>query len=471
MEGGFRMQLYNTLTRKKEKFIPIKDGEVKIYVCGPTVYDYIHVGNARPLITFDTLRRYFLYKGYNVKYVVNFTDIDDKIIKKAQKEGLTYKEIAERYIDEFKKDAEGLSLYEEKTWHPRATDYIDEIIEFTSNLMEKGAAYNVDGNVYFDISKTKDYGKLSKKNIDELISGARIEVNDEKKNPMDFVLWKKAKTDEPSWDSPWGCGRPGWHIECSVMAKELLGETIDIHAGGEDLQFPHHENEIAQSETLSGKSFANYWLHNSMIYVDNKKMSKSKSNFFTIRDIEEEFDLETLRFFILSSHYRSPLNFSKESILQSEKGLERLYNGKQNLEYLLEKSQEKETSSEDEAMIKQIDAYKQDFISSMDDDLNTADGIATLFDIIRYSNSNYDEQTSKSVVQYTYDTLLELSKVLGILSREDERLEDEILRLIEKRTEARKNKDYKLADQIRDELRQKGIILEDTQEGVKWKKI
>ncbi|NLJ98649.1 MAG: cysteine--tRNA ligase [Tissierellia bacterium] len=465
------MQLYNTLTRKKEKFIPIKDGEVKIYVCGPTVYDYIHVGNARPLITFDTLRRYFLYKGYNVKYVVNFTDIDDKIIKKAQKEGLTYKEIAERYIDEFKKDAEGLSLYEEKTWHPRATDYIDEIIEFTSNLMEKGAAYNVDGNVYFDISKTKDYGKLSKKNIDELISGARIEVNDEKKNPMDFVLWKKAKTDEPSWDSPWGCGRPGWHIECSVMAKELLGETIDIHAGGEDLQFPHHENEIAQSETLSGKSFANYWLHNSMIYVDNKKMSKSKSNFFTIRDIEEEFDLETLRFFILSSHYRSPLNFSKESILQSEKGLERLYNGKQNLEYLLEKSQEKETSSEDEAMIKQIDAYKQDFISSMDDDLNTADGIATLFDIIRYSNSNYDEQTSKSVVQYTYDTLLELSKVLGILSREDERLEDEILRLIEKRTEARKNKDYKLADQIRDELRQKGIILEDTQEGVKWKKI
>lgn len=471
MEGGFRMQLYNTLTRKKEKFIPIKDGEVKIYVCGPTVYDYIHVGNARPLITFDTLRRYFLYKGYNVKYVVNFTDIDDKIIKKAQKEGLTYKEIAERYIDEFKKDAEGLSLYEEKTWHPRATDYIDEIIEFTSNLMEKGAAYNVDGNVYFDISKTKDYGKLSKKNIDELISGARIEVNDEKKNPMDFVLWKKAKTDEPSWDSPWGCGRPGWHIECSVMAKELLGETIDIHAGGEDLQFPHHENEIAQSETLSGKSFANYWLHNSMIYVDNKKMSKSKSNFFTIRDIEEEFDLETLRFFILSSHYRSPLNFSKESILQSEKGLERLYNGKQNLEYLLEKSQEKETSSEDEAMIKQIDAYKQDFISSMDDDLNTADGIATLFDIIRYSNSNYGEQTSKSVVQYTYDTLLELSRVLGILSREDEILEDEILRLIEKRTEARKNKDYELADQIRDELRQKGIILEDTQEGVKWKKI
>ncbi len=465
------MQLYNTLTRKKEKFIPIKDGEVKIYVCGPTVYDYIHVGNARPLITFDTLRRYFLYKGYNVKYVVNFTDIDDKIIKKAQKEGLTYKEIAERYIDEFKKDAEGLSLYEEKTWHPRATDYIDEIIEFTSNLMEKGAAYNVDGNVYFDISKTKDYGKLSKKNIDELISGARIEVNDEKKNPMDFVLWKKAKTDEPSWDSPWGCGRPGWHIECSVMAKELLGETIDIHAGGEDLQFPHHENEIAQSETLSGKSFANYWLHNSMIYVDNKKMSKSKSNFFTIRDIEEEFDLETLRFFILSSHYRSPLNFSKESILQSEKGLERLYNGKQNLEYLLEKSQEKETSSEDEEMLKQIDAYKQDFISSMDDDLNTADGIATLFDIIRYSNSNYDEETSKSVVQYTYDTLLELSKVLGILSREDEILEDEILRLIEKRTEARKNKDYELADQIRDELRQKGIILEDTQEGVKWKKI
>lgn len=471
MEGEFEMKLYNTLTRKKEKFIPIKDGEVKMYACGPTVYDYIHVGNARPLVTFDTLRRYFIYRGYDVKYVVNFTDIDDKIIKKAQDEGVSYKDITERYIGEFKKDAEGLSLYDEKTWHPRATDYIEEIIEFANDLVGMGIAYTVDGDVYFDISKAEDYGKLSKKNIDELISGSRIEINDDKKSPMDFVLWKKAKADEPSWDSPWGRGRPGWHIECSVMAKELLGKTIDIHAGGEDLQFPHHENEIAQSESLTGEPFANYWLHNSMIYIDNKKMSKSESNFFTIREIGEEFDLEIIRFFILSSHYRSPLNFSKESILQAEKGLERLYNGKQNLEYLLEKAVDKKIDSQGEKMWKQIDIYKEDFVKSMDDDLNTADGIASLFDIIRYSNSNFYEDTAKSVLQYTYDLILELSNVLGILSKEDEILEDEILRLIEERGEARKNKDYKRADEIRDGLKEKGIILEDTQEGVKWKRI
>ncbi|NLJ78357.1 MAG: cysteine--tRNA ligase [Tissierellia bacterium] len=465
------MKLYNTLTRKKEKFIPIEDKKVKMYVCGPTVYDYIHVGNARPMVTFDALRRYFIYRGYDVKYVVNFTDIDDKIIEKAQKEGLTYKEIAERYIAEFKKDAEGLGLYDEKTWHPRATDYVDEIIEFVDDLIEKQAAYNVDGNVYFDISKCEDYGKLSKRNIDELMDGARVEISEEKKNPIDFVLWKKSKAGEPSWDSPWGGGRPGWHIECSVMARELLGDTIDIHAGGEDLQFPHHENEIAQSETLSGETFANYWLHNSMIYVDDRKMSKSEGNFFTVRDIEKVFDLEVIRFFILSSHYRSPLNFSKDSIAQAERGLERLYNGKKNLEYLLDRATKQEMESTDEESLKRVEGYKQAFIESMDDDLNTADGIASIFDIVRYSNSNFGEKTPKKLLQYTYDILLELTGVLGILSKEDEILEDEILKLIEERADARANRDYELADRIRDDLYKRGIALEDTQDGVKWKRI
>ena len=464
------MKLYNTLTRKKEEFKPVKNGEVSMYVCGPTVYDYIHVGNARPLVTFDTLRRFFQFKGYKVKYVVNFTDIDDKIIKKAKEEGVSFKEISERYIEEFKKDAQGLSLYEEETRHPRATGHIEQIIEFVKGLMEKGAAYNIDGNVYFNINKAEDYGKLSKKNIDELISGARIQVNEEKKNPMDFVLWKKAKEGEPSWESPWGLGRPGWHIECSVMAKALLGDTIDIHAGGEDLQFPHHENEIAQSETLTGEPFANYWLHNSMIYINDKKMSKSKSNFFTVRDISKEFDLEVLRFFILSAHYRNPLNFSKESILQSEKGLERLYNGKKNLEYLMERAMDKDIDTKEKKILAQIDMYKDNFIKSMEDDLNTADGIASLFDIVKYANSNFDEKTPKFVIQYTYDIMLELSKVLGILSKKDEILEEEILDLIERRTQARKDKDYELADKIRDQLKEKGIILEDTQEGVKWKR-
>jgi len=361
MGGGFKVKLYNTLTRRKEEFKPIKENEVTMYVCGPTVYNYIHVGNARPLVVFDTLRRYFVYKGYKVKYTVNFTDIDDKLIKRANEENSTVKEIADKYIEEFMKDAKGLSLYEEETLHPRATEYIDKIIEFVDGLVKKGAAYNVDGNVYFDITKAHNYGKLSKKNIDELISGARVEISDEKKNPMDFALWKKAKEGEPSWDSPWGKGRPGWHIECSVMAKELLGESIDIHAGGEDLQFPHHENEIAQSETLTGKPFANYWLHNAMVNVDNKKMSKSELNFFTVREISEEFDLEVLRFFILSAHYRNPVNFSKELMEQSKKALDRLYNGKYNLEYLLSKAEDRE-ANEEEDMLKQVDVYISNFI-------------------------------------------------------------------------------------------------------------
>lgn len=465
------MKLYNTLTRKKEEFKPIENGKVTMYVCGPTVYNYMHVGNARPLVVFDTLRRYFKYVGYEVKYLVNFTDIDDKMIKKAEEENTTVKKIADRFIDEYHIDADGLLLDEAGTIHPRATEHIEEIIDFIQGLIDSGSAYNVDGNVYFNVSAAKDYGKLSKKNIEELVSGARIEVSKEKKNPMDFALWKKEKKGEPSWESPWGKGRPGWHIECSVMAKEFLGETIDIHAGGEDLQFPHHENEIAQSETLSGKTFANYWLHNAMINVENKKMSKSEFNFFTVREIGEEFDLEILRFFLLSAHYRSPINFSKELLIQAKHGLERLYNGKKNLEYLIEKSEEKELVEEEEKVFAEIDGFKTDFKKSMEDDLNTADGIAFLFEIVKTSNTKLNEKSSKKLIKHSYDALMELSEVLGILSKEEEILEEEIVELIEKRSAARKNKDFKLADSIRDELKGKGIIIEDTKDGVKWKRV
>lgn len=462
------MKLYNTLTRKKEEFIPIEKGKVGIYVCGPTVYDYIHVGNARPAVVFDTLRRFFIYKDYDVKYITNFTDIDDKIINRANEEGVSAKTIANKYIEAFIEDAKGLNLYEENTTHPRATEFVQPMIDFIQALIDKGAAYNVDGNVYFNIEAAKDYGKLSKKNIEDLISGARVEVSQEKKNPLDFALWKKAKEGEPYWDSPWGKGRPGWHIECSVMAKTLLGDTIDIHAGGEDLQFPHHENEIAQSETLTGKPFANYWLHNGMLTIDNRKMSKSLGNFFTVREIGEEFDLEVLRFFLLSAHYRNPINFNREVMEQLENGLERLYNTKKNLEYLLDMA---EDSKVENGEINKINKFKDEFIKSMEDDLNTADAIASLFDISKYANTNFNEKTSKFVIQYTYNTFMELANILGLLYKEEEILEEEILELIEKRTQARKEKNYQLADKIRDDLKNKGIILEDTQEGVKWKRI
>ncbi len=464
------MKLYNTLTRKKEEFKPIVQGQISMYNCGPTVYNYIHVGNARPLVIFDTLRRYFIYKGYDVRFVVNFTDIDDKMINKANGEGTTVKAIAERYIEAFMEDANGLNLYDYKTINPRATDYINEMIIFISGLMEKNAAYNVEGNIYFDISRAKDYGKLSKKNIDELVSGARVDINEEKRNPMDFALWKKAKPDEPYWESPWGQGRPGWHIECSVMAKTLLGETIDIHSGGEDLQFPHHENEIAQSETLSGKPFANYWLHNGMITVDNKKMSKSEGNFFTIKEVANEYDLEVLRLFLLSAHYRSPINFSRETMEHTVNALERLYNSKHNLEYLIDKVEEKEISIEDNVLLDGIQGYKDGFIRSMEDDINTADALASVFELVKYTNTEFDENTNKKVIEKAYEIFMELTRVLGILNKGEEILEDEILELIEKRGQARKNKDFKLADEIRDLLKEKGIILEDTQDGVKWKR-
>ncbi len=465
------MKLYNTLTRKKEEFVPVVEGRVSMYTCGPTVYNYIHVGNARPMVVFDTLRRFFLYKGYDVKYIVNFTDIDDKIINRANEENTTAKIIADRYIEAFLEDAKGLNLYEEKTVHPKATEFIKPMIEFIQALIEKGAAYNTDGNVYFNIESAKNYGKLSKKNIEDLISGARVEVSEEKNNPMDFALWKKAKEGEPFWESPWGPGRPGWHIECSVMARTLLGDTIDIHAGGEDLQFPHHENEIAQSETLTEKPFANYWMHNGMLNVENQKMSKSLGNFFTVKEIGEEFDLEVLRFFLLSAHYRSPINFTREIMEQMESGLERLYNGKKNLEYLLSKTLDRELNEEENTLLNEIEKYKKEFVESMEDDLNTADAMASLFELVKLANSNLNEKSSKKLVEKAYHTLLELSKVLGILFKEEEILEDEILELIQKRTEARKNKDYNLSDEIRDLLKEKGIILEDTQEGVKWKRI
>lgn len=463
------MKLYNSLTRRKEEFVPVVEGQVSMYNCGPTVYNFIHVGNARPLVVFDTLRRFFIYRGYDVKFVVNFTDIDDKLINKANEENITVKEVADRYIAAFKEDAQGLNIYDYNTVHPKATDYISQMVQFIAELEKKGAAYAVDGNVYFSIESAKDYGKLSKKNIDELQSGARIEVNEDKRNPLDFVLWKKEKPGEPSWDSPWGKGRPGWHIECSVMAKALLGETIDIHSGGEDLQFPHHENEIAQSETLSGKPFANYWLHNGMLFVDNQKMSKSLGNFFTIKEIHQEYDLEVLRFFLLSAHYRSPINFSREVMDQNKNGLERLYNAKKHLEYCLERAGKKDSELDKEFALK-VDSFRDSFIASMEDDLNTADAVASVFDLVKFTNSEVDETTGYKETEYALITLMELAKVLGILSKQDELPDDEIIKLIEERTAARANKDFKRSDEIRDILKERGIILEDTKDGVKWKR-
>ena len=464
------MKIYNTLTRQKEEFVPIKENEVGIYVCGPTVYNFIHVGNARPMVVFDTLRRYFLYKGYDVKYVSNFTDIDDKIINKAKDEGVEFTEITKKYINAYLENSKELNFLEDNTIHPKATEYINPMIEFVKGLEDKGAAYNVDGDVYFNIDSAKDYGKLSKKNIDELQAGARISVTEEKKNPMDFALWKKRKEEsEPAWESPWGMGRPGWHLECSVMASSILGDTIDIHAGGEDLQFPHHENEIAQSETLHDEKFANYWMHNSMITVDNEKMSKSKGNFFLLNDIKESFDLEIVRFWLLSVHYRKQINFSEEVMEQTKNGLERLYNGKRNLEKLL-KLAEGSLSEEEQGKIAKIDEIIKDFETAMDDDLNTADGISAIYELVKFSNSNVDENSSKELVEYVYDSLMKLANVIGILYKEDkeESLDEKVEKLIQDRQDARKNKDFQRADEIRDELKEMGITLKDTRNGVEW---
>ncbi len=466
------MKLYNSLTRQKEEFVPIEEKVVKMYNCGPTVYNYIHVGNARPLVVFDTLRRYFIYKGYEVKFVVNFTDIDDKIINRANEEGVDTTQISNKYIEAFLEDAKALNLYDYETINPRATQYIQQIIDFVQGLVDKNAAYEVNGDVYFNIDAAKNYGKLSKKNLEDLISGARVNINEQKHSPADFALWKAKKEGEPSWDSPWGPGRPGWHIECSVMAKTLLGETIDIHSGGVDLQFPHHENEIAQSETLHDKAFANYWLHNGFITVDEEKMSKSLGNFFTLKDVAKNYDLEVLRFFILSSHYRQPLNFSDYVMGQVKAGLDRIYNAKYKLEDLEKKVVDKEVSLSEEEIEKQMGLRVREFETAMDDDLNTADAITAIYNFVKDINTYIDDESSLYIVKKAKETLETLTNVLGILKREMETIDDEkILSLIEEREAARKNKDYQRADEIRDELLKQNIQLEDTREGVKYRRI
>ena len=467
------MKLYNTLTKKKEEFVPLEPGKVKMYVCGPTVYNFIHIGNARPMIVFDTARRYMEHKGYEVNYVSNFTDVDDKIIAKANEEGVSSKEISERYIAECKKDMEGMNV-KPATTHPKATEEIGGMIDMISTLVEKGYAYNVNGTVYFRTRKFSEYGKLSHKNLDDLRSGGRsllVTGEDQKEDPLDFVLWKPKKEGEPSWSSPWSDGRPGWHIECSVMSKKYLGEEIDIHAGGEDLIFPHHENEIAQSECCNGVPFARYWLHNAFLNIDNRKMSKSLGNFFTVREIGEKYDLQVLRFFMLSAHYRSPLNFSAELMEASRNSLERIQNAVGNLNHLLENAAVEELTGEEKELTAQLSSYEEKFDAAMDDDLNTADALAAIFELVRFANSHAEEGSSKAFLRALKKKIVSLADVLGVIvEKKEEILDADIEALIEERQAARKAKNFARADEIRNELLSKGIVLEDTREGVKWKR-
>lgn len=467
------MKLYNTLTKRKEEFVPLEEGKVKMYVCGPTVYNFIHIGNARPMIVFDTARRYMEYKGYEVNFVSNFTDVDDKIIKKAIEEGVSAEEISERYIKECKKDMADMNV-KPATTHPKATKEINGMIEMIQTLMNKGYAYAVDGTVYFRTRKFNEYGKLSHKNLDDLRSGNRsllVSGEDQKEDPLDFVLWKPKKEGEPFWVSPWGEGRPGWHIECSVMSKKYLGEEIDIHAGGEDLIFPHHENEIAQSECCNGKIFARYWLHNGFLNIDNRKMSKSLGNFFTVREIGEKYDLQVLRFFMLSAHYRSPLNFSQEIMESSKNALERIVTAVTNLKHLSESAQSENLSEEEQALLKEMGVYRQKFEEAMDDDLNTADAVSAVFELVKFANTNAGEKSSKEFAEKLKEEIVFLSDILGLLvDKKEESLDDEIEKLIAERQAARKARDFKRADEIRDQLLSQGIILEDTREGVKWKR-
>lgn len=462
------MKIYNTMTRKKEDFVPIKEGEARIYACGPTVYNYIHIGNARPICVFDVLRRYMEYKGLKVNYIQNFTDIDDKIINKANEEGVDYLKVAEKYINEYKKDAAGLNI-KEATVHPKATENIKEIIDMISTLIDKGNAYLVsNGDVYFSTKSFEGYGKLSHQPLKDLEAGVRISIGELKKDPMDFAVWKAAKEGEPYFESPWGKGRPGWHIECSAMARRYLGDTIDIHCGGQDLIFPHHENEIAQSECCTGLCFANYWMHNGYINIDNKKMSKSLGNFFTVRDVAKEYGYEPIRFLMISSHYRSPINYSRKIIEQCIASLDRLYTCRNNLDFILENASE-ETSNKEIRVKGILVRNKINFMNAMDDDLNTADAISALFDLTRDINSNINSQSSKEFVMYAISLFDELASILGLVyNREKESLDKEIEKLIEKRQEARANRDFATADKIRDELKSKNIILEDTAQGVKW---
>ena len=467
------MKVFNTLTKKKEEFVPLEEGKVRMYVCGPTVYNYIHIGNARPMIVFDTVRRYFEYKGYDVNYVSNFTDVDDKIIKKAIEEQVSAQEISQRYIAECKKDMAGMNV-KPATKHPLATEEICGMVEMISELIDKGYAYEKNGTVYFSTRKFKDYGKLSHKNLDDLRSGGRsllVSGEDEKEDPLDFVLWKPKKEGEPFWKSPWSDGRPGWHIECSVMSRKYLGEQIDIHAGGEDLIFPHHENEIAQSEAANGKEFARYWMHNAFLNIDNRKMSKSLGNFRTVRGISEQYDLQVLRFFMLSAHYRSPLNFSAELMEASKNGLERILNATDNLKHLIASVAAEEMSAEEKEAFSKTDAYVEEFEKAMDDDFNTADAIAAIFELVKYANTTATAESSKEYLRGLLDRIVKLGDVLGlILDKKEELLDADIEKLIEERQAARKAKDFARADAIRDELLEKGIILKDTREGVQWKK-
>ena len=462
------MKVYNTLTRKKEELVPITPGEIKIYACGPTVYNYIHIGNARPLCIFDILRRYLEYRGYNVKFVQNFTDIDDKIIRRANEEHVDFSEISERYIKEFWTDADGLNV-RHATINPKATENIDAIIQIISTLIEKGYAYEAQGDVYFSTEKFKDYGKLSHQPLEDLEAGARIMVGEVKREPMDFAVWKAAKPGEPAWDSPWGKGRPGWHIECSAMNWRYLGDTIDIHCGGQDLIFPHHENEIAQSECFTGKPFAHYWRHNGYINVDNVKMSKSLGNFFTVRDVAEKYGYEPIRYLLISAQYRSPINYSTDIIEQCIAALNRLYTCRDSLDFELKNAVDAEHNG-DKAIIDGFDKYREQFISAMDDDLNTADAIASIFELVRDINTNVVGKTpSKALVEGAIAMFDELTGVLGLVyNRKTETLDSDVEALIEARTNARKEKNWAEADRIRDQLKEMGIVLEDTAQGVKW---
>ncbi|KJZ84928.1 MULTISPECIES: cysteine--tRNA ligase [Clostridium] len=465
------MRLYNSLTRQKEEFVPIVPGEVKMYVCGPTVYNYFHIGNGRTFIIFDTIRRYLEYRGYKVTFIQNFTDIDDKMINKANAEGITVKELGDKFIDEYYQDADGLQV-KRATINPRATEYIDEVVEFVKDLIDRGFAYEIDGDVYFSTKKFEEYGKLCGQNLEDLQSGARISVDERKKDPMDFAVWKSQKPGEPAWESPWGLGRPGWHIECSCMAKKLLGDTIDIHGGGMDLKFPHHENEIAQSEAVTGQKFANYWMHAAFVNVDNKKMSKSENNFVTAREALKKYNSDVIRFLMLSGHYRTQINFSAELLDSAKSSVERLYNCVNNLENLINEVNRKEANDSEKAYLESLDKHREKFIEKMDDDFNTADGISVIFDLIKDINNNVSIDSSSELCEGALNLIRELGSPLGILQKTEEKsLEVEIQELIDKRQEARKNRDFALADKIRDDLKARNIILEDTPQGVRWKKI
>ncbi len=462
------MKLYNTMSQKKEEFAPLEEGKVRMYVCGPTVYNYIHIGNARPMIVFDTVRRYMEYKGYDVNYVSNFTDVDDKIIKKAQEEGVSASEISTRYIAECKKDMAGMNI-KPATTHPLATEEIPGMIEMISTLIDKGYAYEKEGTVYFRTRKFQDYGKLSKKNLDELEAGKRIAVEDQKEDEMDFVLWKPKKEGEPYWESPWSEGRPGWHIECSVMSKKYLGDQIDIHAGGEDLIFPHHENEIAQSEAANGKEFSKYWMHNAFLNIDNRKMSKSLGNFFTVREISEKYDLQVLRFFMLSAHYRSPLNFSAELMEASRNGLERIVNAVSSLNRLLGAAGSREASQEEAKLLEEAKGFVSKFEEAMDDDFNTADAVSAVFELVKFANIHASSENSREYLEALKGEIVTLCDILGLLvDKKEELLDADIEALIAERQEARKAKNFQRADEIREELLAKGIVLKDTREGVVW---